>query len=575
VYLPEGEQQLIRYGSYPDPGRLKDFQLFYVANTITDTDFIVEQNIPRTRSALEVDLFFKSGMVSNITPQSEIRLVHAILAPLTNPAFSGKLSVSERRTFGRAVLLQDTIEVHRTSTSKIEIEAVWDDYSDARGAVAWPVVVRTRSLPPITVTVPLPDLTIKPDETHQHLIVKVRQDFPDTRYRKVRYQITATSRFRDYFDKSLTSDPKNITKRSVVSKTFDILNTAPPEVPAVEYILPTFTWKTEGKPGRLPQKISRLTGLRIFLRRPWPTSGEGEQLGILLRPTGVEPTETTELPPSFSEIGSDPIRIDAGTSERYLNLDDFIITNPKGKRLGVIAIDIMPKIIPDVAPAPDASGNIPLEEDGQVTPGQAGFTTTRFDVAAFDVHYDSTKRLVYADIEIQPRKEYFPFVRFVVARYQPQSAPYAFLSRPVSADFVQVAPDRLLTTTREERAGDVSGAVKSVFVLKLTGPMHGDIKRGSLLNEVEIVAVRDSLGSTTMHDVEQFALPIQLMHVSGPSGDMAVWTTEIEMKLAREFKELQISEYEVYRDPLDTTGKAARRRRAVYFHSLKREHFND
>src|SRR5262249_47596032 len=157
--------QLIRYGSYPDPRRLKDFRLFNVANTIADADFIVEENIFATKSASELQLLFQSGAVSNVTPQSEIRLVHAIAAPLTNPAFSGNLTVTERRTFGRSVVLEDTIEVHRASTAKIEIEAVWDDYSDARGATTWPVVTRTRSQPPITVTVPLPDLTIKPDET--------------------------------------------------------------------------------------------------------------------------------------------------------------------------------------------------------------------------------------------------------------------------------------------------------------------------------------------------------------------------------------------------------------------------
>jgi hypothetical protein len=574
VYLPEGEQQLIRFGSYPDPRRLKDFQLFHVASTVTGADFILEKNIPGTKNISEAKPLFESGAISPVTPLSEIRLVHAIAAPLTTPAFSPSLTVSERRTFGRAVLIEDEIRLHRASTSKLEIEAVWDDYGDAREALSWPVVARMRSQPPITVTVPLPDLTIKPDETHTRLSIKVRHDFPDTRYRKVKYQITATSRYRDYFDKSLTSDPKKITRTSVLSKTFDILNTAPPDVPAVEYILPTFAWKTEGKLTSQPRKTSRLTGLRIFLRRPWPTSGEGEQLGILLRPTGAAPTDTTELPPSFSEIGSDPIRIDAGTPERYLSFDDFIIADPKGKRAGVVAIDVMPKLIPDVAPTPNANGDIPVEEDRQVTPDEAGFTTTTFDVAAFDVQYDSAKRLAYADIELQPRKEYFPFVRLVVARYQPQSARYAFLSRPVSADFVQIAPDRLLTINREERAGNVVGSLKDVLIFKLTGPMHGDVKRGSLLNEVEIIAVNDRLGSATFHDIEQFSLPVQLTHLSGPGGDTFAWVAEIDLKLARKLKEIQVAEYEVYRDPLDGSRERPRRRRAVYFYSLKREHLN-
>src|SRR5262249_49612991 len=105
-------------------------------------------------------------------------------------------------------------------------------------------------------------------------------EFHDTRYRSVTYTATATTRFREYFPNSLKRPDSDFTRVSV-PVTLDILNTARPAAPRVLYVLPTFGWrqKTEGT-----RSFSNRGGggLRVYLDRPWFSSGEGELLGVVL-----------------------------------------------------------------------------------------------------------------------------------------------------------------------------------------------------------------------------------------------------------------------------------------------------
>jgi hypothetical protein len=63
-------------------------------------------------------------------------------------------------------------------------------------------------------------------------------------------------------------------------------------------------------------------------------------------------------------------------------------------------------------------------------------------VAGHEVSYDPDRRLWYSDIALSGGFAYFPFVRLVLARYQPNSIANAHLSRLVLADFAQIAPNR-------------------------------------------------------------------------------------------------------------------------------------
>jgi hypothetical protein len=558
VRLPPGEQQAVVYGCYPDPQRLNDFALVHAATSPSASSTLLQKDLPAMLEPDAISLF-QAGLISSITPRSTLRLVHAIPKPLYAASFRSP-RVSPRRTFGIAVLFEDTIKVHRASTAKIEIQATWTEYADSRNA-PWPPTSPAHLQPPLSVTVDLPDLTIAPDESHETLAIKIRHNFPDTKFRRVKYRIQSTTRYRDYFDAALTSKPENITRLSEYSKDLYVLNTAPPDPLVIEYILPTFKWISRGPHGASEyREVRRVSGLRIFMRRPWPSSGEGEALGIILRPS--QPTSGPNItgpdddpPPSYSEIGSDPIRIDAGVSRRYLRLSDFDSLDTEHQVRECLAFDHPLKVIPTVSPAPDASGQIPTVEDRQIDPVADSFTVRQYDVAVFEAQFDRAKGLMFADIDLVARKEYFPFVRFVGARYQRHSAPYAFLSTPTVAEFVQIAPERVATIVRQRVPGNPPSTTKAVFVIRVVGPMHGDRLKGSLLNEVEIAATQST---QEFGDLDQLPLNVALSSIDEGDEKLQVWSAQVDAAQLNAFNALQIREYEVY------DAGSGYRRRLVY-----------
>ena len=70
-------------------------------------------------------------------------------------------------------------------------------------------------------------------------------------------------------------------------------------------------------------------------------------------------------------------------------------------------------------------------------------------VAGHAVAFDPERKLCYCDVQVYLGMSYWPFVRLALARYQPNSidTPSVHLSRVVTADFAQVAPNRFVTIT--------------------------------------------------------------------------------------------------------------------------------
>jgi hypothetical protein len=100
-------------------------------------------------------------------------------------------------------------------------------------------------------------------------------------------------------------------------------------------------------------------------------------------------------------------------------------------------------------------------------------------VAAYDVGYDSDRRLWYCDIEVNPHEAYFPFIRLALARYHPKSVVDAHLSRIVTADFIQVTPDRSVTLSYD-------AADPRKVRVAVTGVTYRASAAGQFASEVEL-----------------------------------------------------------------------------------------
>jgi hypothetical protein len=204
-------------------------------------------------------------------------------------------------------------------------------------------------------------------------------------------------------------------------------STARPAAPDIEYIVPSWSFVTETN-GMGISYTSVRTGnaLRVYLARPWWSSGDGEQLGVVIWPQSTAPPTT--LINLVTAYGRDPLRT---TNPTKLSpaLADFPLAETTAETVALV----------------EATG----------LPTSGGPYTV--DIAGHSVQFEpSSHELWYADVQIDTSEyfagvsdaySYFPFVRLALVRFQPNSISGCEVSPVVVADVVQVAPNRMATIT--------------------------------------------------------------------------------------------------------------------------------
>ena len=133
-----------------------------------------------------------------------------------------------------------------------------------------------------------------------------KHEFHDTKYHRVGYTPVAVTRFREYFPAA--TNTAAATTLPGADFTADVLNSARPAAPKVLYALPLFEWDTTppGTPGSTGRpRVGG--GLRIYLERPWYSSGDGELLGVVFLDGAEFLTLADPLKPLVTQWGADPI----------------------------------------------------------------------------------------------------------------------------------------------------------------------------------------------------------------------------------------------------------------------------
>ncbi len=238
-----------------------------------------------------------------------------------------------------------------------------------------------------------------------------RHYFNDTRRHRVRYTPRATSRFREYFDPEAGLD----FTRAGDALWVDVPASARPAAPQVSYIIPTFGWQRETHTN-LKRSVRFGGGLRVYLERPWFSSGMGELLGVSLydqTPNGPL-SDREKWKPWVSQWGADPIWES-----------------------------------PRLSKYPYAS-NFPNRAAEEANLGLPGRAPGRVAVAGFQVEFDYQNQKWFADLTVDAvTPAYTPFIRLVLVRYQPFALPDAKLSPAVLADYIQLTPQRSALLTAD------------------------------------------------------------------------------------------------------------------------------
>ena len=477
VFLRKGEIAPLRYASAVRPKLVDHLAVPYLAAT-----------------PMKVAIQSVLGVHWMVTPDRPLVLVHATQQPVCEPVFE-RLNVlrSEGQTWSE--IRRTLVRYHARSTGKLEVLAEWMEWIDDPSQ---PAPVRRRfsaQLPEVAIASPAlhdqepatgrsyEDLgTGGPEAKHAH----IRHDFGDHKFRLVRYRLRATTRFREYLPSSIAAVPDNLVRvgpvyddhKLALPGAYDtqfpdpdvtpsplppdaelgapLLPTQPvaqpgtiveasrrPAAPKLAYVVPTFRWTTS-RAGASIVTIRKGNGLRIYLERPWFSSGEGELLGVV--------------------VGS------STPSERpFVNLPDSLIGFVSQWGQDPILASVLPKNVMHAAAfgARVATYTFTLAEAGR-----------SMEIAAHRVHYDFVRRLWYADLEIDAGQSYNSFVRLALVRVQPYALGNCRLSEVVHTQYAQLLPTRevRVTPSRDGISLQVYGTAPEV------GPASG---RGELVGRLD------------------------------------------------------------------------------------------
>jgi hypothetical protein len=422
---------------------------------------------PSGRSTADLRKLATEGQLWQITPNRTLTLVHAVRQPMAPPRFSKPIAV--RKPGETAAKIVDVLTFDPDSTASVDVRADWtqpvDELSEPR-----PREVRAgahvKSLPGANFT-----------EVNR-LRLGDTQEFHDTKYRRVEYSASASSKFVEYFAQRILTTlrgttPLVLAAGGVASGTVtltdptgerhytqdriavggsagdyivdtaagsvartgestipnggsvtrssseiqqpvvvDVRSSARPATPDIAYLIPTFGWERSDAPSRI-DSTRRGNGLRVYLRRPWYSSGAGEMLGVVLfEGNGTMPANLTQY---VTQRGQDPLFASSRTLRTPGHREFPLAVNPKpGYRLAESAL-----------------------VDG---------LTSTVAVAPHPVVYDESRQMWFCDITMAQDSAYNPFLRLALARFQPMSLAGVEISPVVLANFAQLSPDRTLST---------------------------------------------------------------------------------------------------------------------------------
>jgi hypothetical protein len=214
----------------------------------------------------------------------------------------------------------------------------------------------------------------------------------------------------------------------------------------VHSVIPLFIWDEGTEPEQpVAYRRRRRPGVRIYLERPWYSSGDGELLGVLLEP-GATKTKHTWA----SQWGGDPLWLTTGVDKRSLSsmqLVDFFHGGISGR-------------------PPDATPVVPTA----TLPLTALKQNPTVQVLGYQPEYAPDRRLWFVDVAFEGGATFWPFVRLAVARYQPDSIPGCHLSAPARCDYVQLTPRRTATVARTDARHIRVVVTGPVGVRSLRGP---------------------------------------------------------------------------------------------------------
>jgi hypothetical protein len=440
VTVPAGEQVRVAMSSSLRPEDLQVFGLWR-----SQPASIVDPNAPGTTAEqiIAADLLARAavrGWTWWLTPSTDLRFVHAVPAPVRVPNLLGLRCLP--RVQGRTMAqLAGVADVHGASTDRLVVRAAWSEWVDDLAADGPQRV--DRSL--VVVDSPVGGhehwgllwlIDFQPFGASQVSTTladggiglhRARATFPDTHRRTLTCTPSGTTRYAEYFtpaelpaadDASLSGSPAAV----------EVPSSERPAAPDIADTVPLLRWETQTEPDQpFALRRTRRSGARIWLRRPWFSSGDGELLAVVLSGTQQLPDGTVSL------WGRDPVYTGASITDATKPP----LVEPPQLLLQTAGGVVVPRAARPVTPA------IPedlVDVDGHPTA----------QILGYQPEFHPGRGLWFVDVAMDDVPALWPFVRLAVARYQESSIDGCALSPVTLTSWVQPLPARTCTVSRPD-----------------------------------------------------------------------------------------------------------------------------
>jgi hypothetical protein len=305
-----------------------------------------------------------------------------------------------------------------------------------------------------------------------------------------------------------------IVSRDTALYPLNILSSARPASLTVPFIVPIYKWSAIAHAGSKTFSRRSPSALRVFVERPWWSSGNEELLGVVTWP-GAEKHRPAGFVPGLaipdaqsqyvSDWGADPVFGGPALPSAHPQLASFLNRVAEGKGL---TIEEKPGIV--------------------------------VNVAGHEVKFAPDRDLWYSDIRLETARAYTPMIRLALARYQPQSVPGAELGRIILADVMSLEPGRAVVVYRGG-----PGFLSKVTLVGYSYTQAGDASQ-TAPGFARVTLERKNPGIADPYvGWESVGRPIEMRASSGPGG-VTIWTTDgIQIPPGPGKHRITIEQYEV------------------------------
>lgn len=428
VGLPPGEQVAVKYSTTLDDDHLKKMGL-WASHPVNDP------NVPGSDRLVLAEAA-RNGWMWWLTPDEDLRLVHATARPAILPRIS-RLSARPRTRDIATAALDGVLDVHGASTDKIELRAVWSDPIDDPEAPDWverttaEVVEKYQIGESERYSLLTPDFNAQQVGTRKvtEPIRIATHTFPDTKARSVKYRLYGSSRYREFFTPNELPDVNDAGSQGNVVEV-NVPSSSVPAPAVVHDAIPMFMWEQSTEPEQ-PFAVRRVrrSGVRVWLDRPWFSSGRGEMLAVIA--TG-DPALAGGKAESVSLWARDPIIAGPDMTKAY----EVPVLAAWQQR--AVQLRLKPETLP-------GRPELHAIKKGEPTNGDRVV-----NAHAFTPQFHKERKRWFVDVVLESASAMWPFLRLAVARYQPNSIADVEFSEVTTTDFVQLPPERIGTLSRPD-----------------------------------------------------------------------------------------------------------------------------